>query len=46
MSIIIKTSLSLFTLLSTIKGDQPIKCEKSSGDLNYVNGIWTLHSSP
>ena len=41
-----KNILAILSLLaSPIVADQPIKCPKSGGDVNYIGQVWTFHSS-
>ena len=45
MNIKIGRLLAIANLLinNTIKADQPVKCLKEKGEVNYIGGIWTFH---
>ena len=42
----LKVSLIFIFNDNLILADQPVKCKKKGGSINYVGGTWTFHATP
>ena len=49
LNIMVKTNILFAIYLifnGVVSGDQPIKCKKTGGEVNYVGGTWTFYTQP